>query len=83
MTLLRRAADVAHNAATQARIEFRFEVNAAPVVADEGRVLQVLNELVGNAIKFSPPARPSCWRRGMWMELHRVPALQTWARRVS
>jgi signal transduction histidine kinase len=55
MTLLRRAADVAHNAATQARIEFRFEVNAAPVVADEGRVLQVLNELVGNAIKFSPP----------------------------
>jgi PAS domain S-box-containing protein len=55
MTLLRRAADVAHNAATQARIEFQFEVNAAPVFADEGRVLQVLNELVGNAIKFSPP----------------------------
>ena len=55
MTLLRRAADVAHNAATQARIEFRFEVNAATVFADEGRVLQVLNELVGNAIKFSPP----------------------------
>jgi signal transduction histidine kinase len=55
MTLLRRAADIAHNAATQARIEFRFEVNAAPVFADEERVLQVLNELVGNAIKFSPP----------------------------
>jgi two-component system, OmpR family, sensor histidine kinase VicK len=30
-------------------------VNAAPVFADEERVLQVLNELVGNAIKFSPP----------------------------
>lgn len=55
MTLLRRAADIAHNAATQARIDFRFEVNAKPVFADEERVLQVLNELVGNAIKFSPP----------------------------
>ena len=55
MTLLRRSADIAHNAATQAQIEFRFEVNASPVFADEDRVLQVLNELVGNAIKFSPP----------------------------
>jgi signal transduction histidine kinase len=53
VTLLRRAADVAHNAATQARIDFRFEVNALPVYADEDRVLQVLNELVTNAIKFS------------------------------
>jgi signal transduction histidine kinase len=55
MTLLRRAADVAHNAATQARIDFRLEANALPVFADEERALQVLNELVGNAIKFSPP----------------------------
>jgi PAS domain S-box-containing protein len=55
MTLLRRAADVAHNAATQARIDFRLEANAVPVFADEERALQVLNELVGNAIKFSPP----------------------------
>ena len=53
--LLRRAADVAHNAATQARIEFRIEADAAPVFADAERVLQVLNELVANAIKFSPP----------------------------
>ena len=53
--LLRRAADVAHSAATQARIGFRIEANAAPVFADEERVLQVLNELVTNAIKFSPP----------------------------
>ena len=30
-------------------------MNASPVFADEDRVLQVLNELVGNAIKFSPP----------------------------
>jgi PAS domain S-box-containing protein len=55
MTLLRRAADVAHNAATQARVEFRVESNAPPVLADEERVLQVLNELVTNAIKFSLP----------------------------
>ena len=27
----------------------------APVLADEERILQVLNELVANAIKFSPP----------------------------
>jgi PAS domain S-box-containing protein len=54
-TLVRRAADIAHNAAAQARIEFRFEVNASPVFADEERALQVLNELVGNALKFSPP----------------------------
>jgi PAS domain S-box-containing protein len=53
--LLRRAADVAHNAAKQARISFRVEAPAAPVFADEERVLQVLNELVANAIKFSPP----------------------------
>jgi two-component system, OmpR family, sensor histidine kinase VicK len=55
MNLLRRAADVAHNAATQERIDFRIEANAPPVFADEERVLQVLNELVANAIKFSEP----------------------------
>jgi PAS domain S-box-containing protein len=52
--LLRRAADVAHNAAAQARIDFRIEAHAPPVYADEERVLQVVCELVGNAIKFSP-----------------------------
>jgi signal transduction histidine kinase len=54
MTLLRRAADIAHNAASQAHIDFSFDVHAAPIYADEERILQVLNELVGNAIKFSP-----------------------------
>jgi len=53
--LLRRAADVAHSAATQARVSFRIEAPLAPVFADEDRILQVLNELVTNAIKFSPP----------------------------
>jgi PAS domain S-box-containing protein len=53
--LLRRAADVAHNAAAQVHIDFRIEANAPPAFADDERVLQVLNELVTNAIKFSPP----------------------------
>lgn len=53
--LLRRAADVAHKAAMQARITFKIQAQPAVVFADEGRVLQVLNELVTNALKFSPP----------------------------
>jgi PAS domain S-box-containing protein len=53
--LLRRAADVAHNLAADARIDFKIESSAPPVYADEARVLQVLNELVGNALKFSGP----------------------------
>ena len=53
--LLRRAADVAHNPATQVHISFRIEALPASLVADEERILQVLNELVANAIKFSPP----------------------------
>jgi signal transduction histidine kinase len=52
--LLRRTADVAHNKATQAHISFRIEAPLMPVYADEDRILQVLNELVTNAIKFSP-----------------------------
>jgi two-component system sensor histidine kinase VicK len=53
--LLRRAADVEHEAALKAQISFRFE--AAPVIVnvDQERILQVLSELVSNAIKFSPP----------------------------
>jgi PAS domain S-box-containing protein len=53
--LLRRAADVAHSAATQAHITFRIDASPAKVLADESRILKVLNELVSNAIKFSPP----------------------------
>jgi PAS domain S-box-containing protein len=52
--LLRRAADVAHGAAQQAHMEFRIDAHAPPVFADSERVMQVLNELVTNAIKFSP-----------------------------
>jgi PAS domain S-box-containing protein len=53
--LLRRAADVAHTTASQAHIGFRIDAPPAPVLADQERILQVLNELVTNAIKFSPP----------------------------
>jgi signal transduction histidine kinase len=55
LDLLRRASDVAHIAATQVHISFRIDAPEAPVLADEERILQVLNELVANAIKFSPP----------------------------
>jgi two-component system, OmpR family, sensor histidine kinase VicK len=51
--LMRRAADVAHNAALQARISLKTQPSTVVVFADEDRILQVLNELVGNAIKFS------------------------------
>jgi len=53
--LLRRAADVAWNASSQAHIGVRAEAPPARVLADEERILQVLNELVTNAIKFSRP----------------------------
>jgi PAS domain S-box-containing protein len=53
--LLRRAADVAHSAALQAHIGFSIDAKPALVLADQERILQVLNELVTNAIKFSPP----------------------------
>ncbi len=53
--LLRRAADVAHTAASQCHIGFRIDAPQVLVLADQERILQVLNELVTNAIKFSPP----------------------------
>jgi PAS domain S-box-containing protein len=53
--VLRRAADIAYKPASEAGIGFKIEAPSAPIVfADEERVLQVLGELVTNAIKFSP-----------------------------
>lgn len=52
--LLRRAADIAQGTAAQSRISFHIEAPLAPVYADEERILQVLSELITNAIKFSP-----------------------------
>jgi len=51
--LMRRAADIAHNVAMNARIALTIQSTKAAVFADEDRILQVLNELVSNAIKFS------------------------------
>ena len=54
--ILRRAADVEHEEALKAQISFRFDVAAGLMVdVDLERILQVLSELVSNAIKFSPP----------------------------
>jgi PAS domain S-box-containing protein len=54
--ILRRAADVEHEAALKANITFRFDAPASLMVnVDQERILQVLSELVSNAIKFSPP----------------------------
>jgi PAS domain S-box-containing protein len=53
--LLRRAADVAHSVATEVHIRFQIQAGPALVFADPDRTMQVLNELVANAIKFSPP----------------------------
>jgi len=54
--LLRRAADVENEAALKAQITFRFDAPAKVLVdVDQERILQVLSELVSNAIKFSPP----------------------------
>jgi signal transduction histidine kinase len=54
--ILRRAADVEHEAALKAEITFRFDTPADLLVdVDLHRVLRVLSELISNAIKFSPP----------------------------
>lgn len=54
--MLRRAADKAHEDALKAKITFRFDAaNSIKVDVDQERVLQVLAELVTNAIKFSQP----------------------------
>ena len=53
--LLRRAADVAHSMATAVHISLQVKAGPALVLPMQERILQVLNELVSNAIKFSPP----------------------------
>jgi two-component system, OmpR family, sensor histidine kinase VicK len=53
--LLQRAADQENEAALKAQITFRFDSPGLVVHADQDRILQVLSELISNAIKFSSP----------------------------
>lgn len=56
LDMLRRAADVANAPATEAKVRITVDAPGKPIVfADDDRILQVLSELITNAIKFSPP----------------------------
>lgn len=53
--LLRRAAGAAEHSASLAQINLEVDAASTPVYADDERILQVFNELLSNAIKFSAP----------------------------
>jgi signal transduction histidine kinase len=52
--MLRRAAELQAAAAGKAHIQFAIQAEGVNVWADPDRVLQMLTNLIGNAIKFSP-----------------------------
>jgi len=52
--LLRRAAELQSAPASKAHIQFAIQAEGVNVWADPDRVLQMLTNLIGNAIKFSP-----------------------------
>ncbi len=54
--LFKRATNNLHQAAAQANIRFTLESNDVVVWCDPDRILQMLTNLISNAIKFSPPA---------------------------
>ena len=54
--LFHRATSLQHASAAKANIRFTLEANNVQVYADPDRVLQMLTNLVSNAIKFSPQA---------------------------
>jgi signal transduction histidine kinase len=53
--LLRRAADLQHSMASRGSIRFRIDAQPLAVFVDGDRILQTLTNLIGNAVKFSPP----------------------------
>ena len=52
--LVRRAADEALTTAQQKSIQLRVEAQSCAVLADHDRILQVISNLLGNAIKATP-----------------------------
>ena len=55
--LLRRAADQERESATRAGLSFHIDAQSAEVWVDGERILQALNALIQNAIKFSEKGR--------------------------
>lgn len=49
------AEDATHGVAEAARVHVRFDGSDEIIVADRDRIVQVIVNLIGNAVKFSPP----------------------------
>jgi PAS domain S-box-containing protein len=52
------AAHVVERLCAEAGLELRMEVEELEVLADPDRIVQALTNLLGNAVKFSPPSAP-------------------------
>lgn len=53
--LVRHAADIIRSLADRERISIAVNARSSPLVADADRIIQTLTNLLGNAVKFSPP----------------------------
>jgi signal transduction histidine kinase len=55
VNILRRATDLQHSSAQRSGLSFRIDAQPINLWIDSDRILQTLTNLIGNAIKFSPP----------------------------